>query len=45
MDISMSWLKDYVDVDVDVKTFVEDITLSGSKVEGYTEIALSLIHI
>ena len=39
MDISMSWLKDYVDVDVDVKTFVEDITLSGSKVEGYTEIA------
>ena len=38
MDISMSWLKDYVDVDVDVKTFVEDITLTGSKVEGYTEI-------
>ena len=39
MDISMSWLKDYVDIDADIKDFVEDITLSGSKVEGYTEIA------
>jgi phenylalanyl-tRNA synthetase, beta subunit, non-spirochete bacterial len=38
MDISMSWLKDYVDVDVDIKDYVEDITLSGSKVEGYEEI-------
>lgn len=40
MDISMSWLKDYVDVDgIDIKDFVEDITLSGSKVEGYEEIS------
>lgn len=38
MDISMSWLKDYVDVDADIKDYVEDITLSGSKVEGYEEI-------
>ena len=38
MDISMSWLKDYVDVDADIKDYVEDITLSGSKVEGYQEI-------
>ena len=36
MDMSMTWLKDYVDVDADIKDFVEDITLSGSKVEGYT---------
>ena len=36
MDMSMTWLKDYVDVDTDIKDFVEDITLSGSKVEGYT---------
>ena len=34
--MSMTWLKDYVDVDKDIKEFVEDITLSGSKVEGYT---------
>lgn len=33
MDLSMSWLKDYVDIDVDIKDFVEDITLTGSKVE------------
>lgn len=39
MDISMSWLKDYVDVDADIKDYVEDITLSGSKVEGYEEIS------
>ena len=25
-----------MDVDTDIKDFVEDITLSGSKVEGYT---------
>lgn len=36
MDMSMTWLKDYVDVDTDIKDYVEDITLSGSKVEGYT---------
>ena len=34
MDISMSWLKDYVDVDCSTKEFMDRITLSGSKVEG-----------
>ncbi len=37
MDLSMSWLKDYVDIDADIKDFVEDITLTGSKVEGWSE--------
>jgi len=36
MDLSMSWVRDYVKIDADIKDFVEDITLSGSKVEGYT---------
>ena len=36
MDLSMSWLKDYVDIDVDIKDFVEYITLTGSKVEGWS---------
>lgn len=36
MDIPMSWLKEYTDVKTDIKQFVEDITLTGSKVEGYT---------
>lgn len=39
MDVPMSWLKDYVDIDADIKEYVEDITMSGSKVEGYTTIA------
>lgn len=36
MDVPMSWLKEYTDVTADIKQFVEDITLTGSKVEGYT---------
>ncbi len=39
MDISMSWIRDYVDIETGIKEFVEDITLTGSKVEGYREIA------
>lgn len=34
MNIPMSWLKSYVDIDVDMKEFIEDITMSGSKVEA-----------
>ncbi len=39
MDVPMSWMKEYVDIDADIRDYVEDITLSGSKVEGYTTIA------
>ncbi|MGL4790173.1 MAG: phenylalanine--tRNA ligase subunit beta, partial [Anaerotignaceae bacterium] len=38
MDISMAWLKDYVDIDVNIKDYAEDLTLSGSKVEGFVEV-------
>jgi len=41
----MSWLKDYVDVTADIKDFVEDITLSGSKIEGYEEISKNVTGI
>lgn len=34
MNLPMSWLKEYVDIDVDIHDFVEDITLTGSKVES-----------
>ena len=34
MDVPMSWLRDYVDVDCSTKEFMDRITLSGSKVEG-----------
>ncbi len=39
MNIPMSWLKEYVDCDVDIKAYVEDITMSGSKVEGYEKVS------
>lgn len=35
MDLSKKWLLDYVDLDVSDKEFVDAMTLSGSKVEGY----------
>ena len=33
MKIPISWLKDYVDIDCDVKTLAAKMTMSGSKVE------------
>ncbi len=33
----MSWLKQYVDIDVDIKTFEDAMTMSGSKVEAVEE--------
>ncbi|MBR6338301.1 MAG: phenylalanine--tRNA ligase subunit beta [Ruminococcus sp.] len=37
MDLSMRWLKDYVDIDVPIKEFVSALTISGSKVECFEE--------
>lgn len=34
MKLPISWLKDYVDIQVDGKTLADALTLSGSKVEG-----------
>ena len=34
MKAPISWLKDYVDIDVEVKEFADKMTMSGSKVEG-----------
>ncbi len=45
MNIPMSWLKDYVSINADIKDFVEDITLTGSKVEGYTTLAGAIKNI
>ncbi len=36
MDIPMSWMKEYVNVTANIKEFIEDMTMTGSKVEGYT---------
>ncbi len=37
MNVPMSWLKQYVDIDVDIKTFEDAMTMSGSKVEAVEE--------
>ncbi len=37
MNIPMSWLKQYVDIDVDIKTFTDRMTMAGSKVESIEE--------
>lgn len=38
MNLSMKWLSDYVDLkDTDIKSFCHEMTMSGSKVEGYEE--------
>ena len=36
MNLSMRWLSDFVDIDAKPHDFCEAITMSGSKVEGYT---------
>lgn len=37
MNVPMSWLKQYVELDMDLKTFEDQMTMSGSKVEGVEE--------
>ncbi len=42
MNLPISWLKEYVDIDCDIKDFIEDITLTGSKVEAVTNMGDSI---
>lgn len=35
MNLPMSWLNDYMDIDVTPKEYSDRLTMSGSKVEGY----------
>ena len=35
MDLSMKWLSDFVDIDVDARRFSQAMTMTGSKVEGW----------
>ena len=45
MDLSMKWLGDYVDADMDIKDFVAGMTMSGSKVETYRDLSEPLKNI
>ena len=35
MNLSMKWLKEFVEIEIPPREFAEAMTLSGSKVEGY----------
>ncbi len=35
MEVSLNWLKDYVNIPDDIKTFCDAMTMTGTKVEGY----------
>ena len=37
MNLSMKWLRDYVDINVPIKEYCHALTMSGSKVECYTQ--------
>ncbi|MGL4798716.1 MAG: phenylalanine--tRNA ligase subunit beta [Cellulosilyticaceae bacterium] len=37
MNVPMSWLKQYVDLDMDINTYIDGMTMSGSKVETVEE--------
>lgn len=45
MDISMKWLKDYVDIDCELKDFCDAMTISGSKVETFKKLDENLSNV
>ena len=45
MNLSRKWLNEFVTVDVDDKEFAEAMTLSGSKVEGATDLGAEIKNV
>ena len=39
MKAPLKWIKDHVDINVDIKEYIDAMTLSGSKVEGVVDMA------
>ena len=42
MKAPISWLRDFVDINKDIKAYAEAMTLSGSKVEGIEDLGASI---
>jgi phenylalanyl-tRNA synthetase beta chain len=42
MKAPVSWLKDFVDIDINIKEYARAMTLSGSKVEGIEDLGASI---
>ncbi len=45
MIVSLQWLKDYTDVNVDVKEFCDRMTMSGSNLETCTEVGTGISNV
>lgn len=45
MLVPVKWLKDYVDINVDIKTFADSMTMSGSKVEAIEEMGKEIENV
>lgn len=45
MNLPMSWLNDYMDIDVEPKEYADRLTMSGSKVEGYENMGESVQNV
>lgn len=45
MNVPMSWLKKYVDIDCDIKTYADGMTMSGSNIETYEELGAEISNV
>jgi len=45
MKVSLNWLKDYVDINADAKTFADVMTATGTKAEGWEELSEGIKNI
>ncbi len=45
MNLPMSWLNDYMDIDVTPKEYSDKMTMSGSKVEGYEDMGAEVENV
>lgn len=45
MKVPLSWLKEFVDVDIEPREFAEELTMSGSKVEGVEELGKDISNV
>ncbi len=45
MEVSLNWLKDYVNIPEDIKTFCDGMTMTGTKVEGYNVLGSDISNV
>ena len=42
MQVPLKWLRDYVDIDMDVNELADLLTMTGTKVEGISKVGAEL---